>query len=54
VIADVDSIVRLTAPEMRSGDVIAILSNGGFGGIYEKLPRALEALQHRPATGAPR
>ena len=42
VIADVDGIVRLTAPEMRSGDVIAILSNGGFGGIYEKLPRALQ------------
>jgi len=44
VIADVDSIVRMTAPEMRSGDVIAILSNGGFGGIYEKLPKRLEAL----------
>jgi UDP-N-acetylmuramate: L-alanyl-gamma-D-glutamyl-meso-diaminopimelate ligase len=44
VIADVDSIVRMTAPEMRSGDVIAILSNGGFGGIYEKLPQRLEAL----------
>ncbi len=28
---------------MRHGDVIAILSNGGFGGIYEKLPKALEA-----------
>jgi UDP-N-acetylmuramate: L-alanyl-gamma-D-glutamyl-meso-diaminopimelate ligase len=44
VIADVDSIVRMTAPEMRSGDVIAILSNGGFGGIYQKLPERLEAL----------
>jgi UDP-N-acetylmuramate: L-alanyl-gamma-D-glutamyl-meso-diaminopimelate ligase len=44
VIADVDSIVRMTAPEMRSGDVIAILSNGGFGGIYQKLPARLEAL----------
>jgi UDP-N-acetylmuramate: L-alanyl-gamma-D-glutamyl-meso-diaminopimelate ligase len=44
VIADVDSIVRMTAPEMRPGDVIAILSNGGFGGIYEKLPQRLEAL----------
>ena len=27
-------------PELRSGDVVAILSNGGFGGIYEKLPAA--------------
>jgi len=43
VIADVDSIVRVTAPEMRSGDVVAILSNGGFGGIYEKLPQALKS-----------
>jgi UDP-N-acetylmuramate: L-alanyl-gamma-D-glutamyl-meso-diaminopimelate ligase len=52
VIADVDSIVRMTAPDMRSGDVIAILSNGGFGGIYEKLPRALEKLYDRVASPA--
>jgi len=45
VIADVDAIVRTAAPEMRSGDVIAILSNGGFGGIYEKLPTRLKSLQ---------
>src|SRR5215467_7870738 len=44
VIADVDSIVRLTTPEMRPGDVIGILSNGGFGGIYQKLPQRLQAL----------
>jgi UDP-N-acetylmuramate: L-alanyl-gamma-D-glutamyl-meso-diaminopimelate ligase len=43
VIADVDSIVRIAAPEMRCGDVVAILSNGGFGGIYEKLPQALKS-----------
>jgi UDP-N-acetylmuramate: L-alanyl-gamma-D-glutamyl-meso-diaminopimelate ligase len=29
---------------MRSGDVVAILSNGGFDGIYEKLPERLKAL----------
>jgi UDP-N-acetylmuramate: L-alanyl-gamma-D-glutamyl-meso-diaminopimelate ligase len=29
------------APEVTIGDVVAILSNGGFGGIYEKLPAAL-------------
>jgi len=45
VISDVDGIVRVAAPEMRSGDVVAILSNGGFGGIYEKLPQRLQALQ---------
>ncbi|HTH53427.1 MAG TPA: UDP-N-acetylmuramate:L-alanyl-gamma-D-glutamyl-meso-diaminopimelate ligase [Edaphobacter sp.] len=38
---DADSIVAALAPEVRSGDVVAILSNGGFGGIYEKLPRAI-------------
>jgi len=29
---------------VRDGDVIAILSNGGFGGIYEKLPQRLREL----------
>jgi UDP-N-acetylmuramate: L-alanyl-gamma-D-glutamyl-meso-diaminopimelate ligase len=43
VYADADAIVAAIAPELRAGDVVAILSNGGFGGIYEKLPRALEA-----------
>jgi UDP-N-acetylmuramate: L-alanyl-gamma-D-glutamyl-meso-diaminopimelate ligase len=41
VYADADAIVAAIAPELRSGDVVAILSNGGFGGIYEKLPKAL-------------
>jgi UDP-N-acetylmuramate: L-alanyl-gamma-D-glutamyl-meso-diaminopimelate ligase len=39
--ADADAIVAAIAPELRPGDVVAILSNGGFGGIYEKLPKAL-------------
>ena len=43
VLQDVDGIVSTCAPEMRPGDVIAILSNGGFGGIYEKLPQRLRA-----------
>ncbi len=47
---DADAIVEAVAPELRSGDVVAILSNGGFGGIYEKLPRKLEQLRGaRPA-----
>jgi UDP-N-acetylmuramate: L-alanyl-gamma-D-glutamyl-meso-diaminopimelate ligase len=41
VLEDADRIVGAVAPELRSGDVVAILSNGGFGGIYEKLPRRL-------------
>jgi len=44
LLADADEIVQTVAPEMRSGDVVAILSNGGFGGIYEKLPARLRAL----------
>jgi len=44
VVPEVDGIIQLVAPEMRSGDVVAILSNGGFGGIYEKLPARLRAL----------
>jgi UDP-N-acetylmuramate: L-alanyl-gamma-D-glutamyl-meso-diaminopimelate ligase len=44
LLADADAIVETIASEMRSGDVVAILSNGGFGGIYEKLPAKLRAL----------
>jgi UDP-N-acetylmuramate: L-alanyl-gamma-D-glutamyl-meso-diaminopimelate ligase len=44
VLADVDTIVKICAPEMRPGDVVGILSNGGFGGIYEKLPQSLRSL----------
>ena len=44
LIANADEIIETIAPEMRSGDVVAILSNGGFGGIYEKLPARLRAL----------
>jgi UDP-N-acetylmuramate: L-alanyl-gamma-D-glutamyl-meso-diaminopimelate ligase len=42
---DADAIVEAISPELQSGDVVAILSNGGFGGIYEKLPRKLEELR---------
>jgi UDP-N-acetylmuramate: L-alanyl-gamma-D-glutamyl-meso-diaminopimelate ligase len=41
VYRDADAIVAALSPEIQTGDVVAILSNGGFGGIYEKLPRAL-------------
>jgi UDP-N-acetylmuramate: L-alanyl-gamma-D-glutamyl-meso-diaminopimelate ligase len=34
---DADAIVAHLAPEMKDGDVIAIMSNGGFGGIHEKI-----------------
>jgi UDP-N-acetylmuramate: L-alanyl-gamma-D-glutamyl-meso-diaminopimelate ligase len=38
---NVDAILAEMVPELRSGDVVAILSNGGFDGIYEKLPARL-------------
>jgi UDP-N-acetylmuramate: L-alanyl-gamma-D-glutamyl-meso-diaminopimelate ligase len=41
--ADADAIVAEIAPRVKAGDVVAILSNGGFGGIYTKLPAAIEA-----------
>ena len=42
-LATADEIVTAIAPELKSGDVVAILSNGGFGGIYEKLPARLKS-----------
>jgi UDP-N-acetylmuramate: L-alanyl-gamma-D-glutamyl-meso-diaminopimelate ligase len=44
IVPTVEDIVQLVAPELRSGDVVAILSNGGFGGIYQKLPERLQSL----------
>ncbi len=46
--ADADAIVDAIAPQFRAGDVVAILSNGGFGNIYQKLPIAIAA--QRSAT----
>jgi UDP-N-acetylmuramate: L-alanyl-gamma-D-glutamyl-meso-diaminopimelate ligase len=38
-----DEIVRHLAPELREGDVVAVMSNGGFGGIHDKLLGELRA-----------
>jgi len=43
---DADAIVNSIAPQLQSGDVVAILSNGGFDGIYEKLPSRLRKIQN--------
>jgi UDP-N-acetylmuramate: L-alanyl-gamma-D-glutamyl-meso-diaminopimelate ligase len=37
----VEAIVAALAAELQPGDTVAVLSNGGFGGIHEKLLRAL-------------
>lgn len=41
---DADSIIEHLSPELTDGDVVAIMSNGAFGGIHGKL---LEVLQKR-------
>jgi UDP-N-acetylmuramate: L-alanyl-gamma-D-glutamyl-meso-diaminopimelate ligase len=38
---DVPAILDSLERQLQSGDVVAILSNGGFDGIYEKLPARL-------------
>jgi UDP-N-acetylmuramate: L-alanyl-gamma-D-glutamyl-meso-diaminopimelate ligase len=38
---DVEAILDEIVPRLEAGDVVAILSNGGFDGIYEKLPARL-------------
>jgi UDP-N-acetylmuramate: L-alanyl-gamma-D-glutamyl-meso-diaminopimelate ligase len=44
-----DAIVAHLAPRLRSGDVVAVMSNGGFGGIHDKL---LDALREEKAEGS--
>lgn len=43
LLANADAIVESIVPQLKSGDVVAVLSNGGFEGIYEKLPAKLRA-----------
>jgi len=43
LLADADAIVEAMVPQLRDGDIVAILSNGGFGNIYQKLPSAIAA-----------
>ena len=42
-IPGVDDIVRTVAAEHRRGDLVVLMSNGGFGGIHQKLLKALSA-----------
>jgi len=41
IFPDVDSIIETLATECREGDDIVIMSNGGFGGIHQKLLHTL-------------
>ncbi len=40
-IAEVDEIVRHLAENAQAGDTLLFMSNGGFGGIYQKIEAAL-------------
>jgi UDP-N-acetylmuramate: L-alanyl-gamma-D-glutamyl-meso-diaminopimelate ligase len=39
--ADLGSLVRGIVAEARAGDLVLVMSNGGFGGIHDKLLSAL-------------
>jgi UDP-N-acetylmuramate: L-alanyl-gamma-D-glutamyl-meso-diaminopimelate ligase len=41
MLADAAAIVAALPGELRPGDVVAIMSNGGFGDIYTQLPAAI-------------
>ncbi len=49
-IPDVDGIVSAIARDASDGDIVVIMSNGGFGGIHEKLLAALQRGFPRPAA----
>lgn len=38
---DADAIIDRLSPELKEGDVVVVMSNGGFGGIHEKLLNTL-------------
>ena len=42
-IATVDDIVKAVAADAGQGDLVVLMSNGGFGGIHQKLLQALAA-----------
>ena len=45
----VEEILSYLIPKLRAGDVVAVMSNGGFGGIHEKLLAALKERQAEPS-----
>jgi len=46
----VEGLVAAIAADVQPGDQVLVMSNGGFGGLHEKL---LEALRARAAAGSP-
>ena len=48
----IGGIVQTIVDEHREGDVVVLMSNGGFGGIHRKLLDALASTSSRSQTGA--
>jgi UDP-N-acetylmuramate: L-alanyl-gamma-D-glutamyl-meso-diaminopimelate ligase len=40
---DIDALVSRIVAEALPGDHVLVMSNGGFGGIHDKLLKALDA-----------
>jgi UDP-N-acetylmuramate: L-alanyl-gamma-D-glutamyl-meso-diaminopimelate ligase len=50
----VDDLVRRLADEAQPGDQVLVMSNGGFGGLHEKLLAELRRRESMAGTSAPR
>ncbi len=48
--SDLDALVRDVSRQARPDDIILVMSNGGFGGIHDKLLRALEQAALDPVS----
>ena len=44
--SNIDQLIDAVLPGVESGDHILVMSNGGFGGIHEKLLHSLEGLKN--------
>jgi UDP-N-acetylmuramate: L-alanyl-gamma-D-glutamyl-meso-diaminopimelate ligase len=47
---NLDALVKAVAAAAQPGDQVLVMSNGGFGGVHQKL---LDALSERPAKARP-
>ena len=47
---DAAAIIEYLLPQLKEGDVVAIMSNGGFGGIHEKLLDELRGCESAERT----
>jgi UDP-N-acetylmuramate: L-alanyl-gamma-D-glutamyl-meso-diaminopimelate ligase len=52
---NLDALVKAVVAAARPGDQVLVMSNGGFGGVHQKLLDALSArlVQARPAEARP-